>query len=151
MRSFDYLLVHFNLIILIKGAIITSIYTCYQSPQAWYERLIVYLRQQGYVREKTDKTLFINQKDKDIIVDQIYVDDIFFYGFSDENVSIFVNITDSKFEMSMLGELSFFLGLQIKQDHNGIFIFQEKYAKNIVNKFGLETLQSKNEHQRLHK
>ena len=55
----------------------------------------------------------------------------------------FVNIMRSKFKMSMVGELSFFLGLQIRQDQNGIFISQGKYAKNMVKKFGLENSQSK--------
>ena len=71
---------------------------------------------------------------------QIYVDDIIFGGFPKALVDNFIDIMKSEFEMSMVGELSYFLGLQIKQRSDDIFISQEKYAKNIVKKFGLKVL-----------
>ena len=55
----------------------------------------------------------------------------------------FSDIMTKEFEMSHMGELSFFLGLQIKQLENGIFISQEKYAKDLINKFGLSTSSGK--------
>ncbi|TYK18114.1 putative gag-pol polyprotein [Cucumis melo var. makuwa] len=74
----------------------------------------------------------------ELIVAQIYVDDIIFGGFPQDLVDNFIDIMKSEFEMSMVGELSCFLGLQIKQKSESIFISQEKYVKNIVKKFGLE-------------
>ncbi|TYK21443.1 gag-pol polyprotein [Cucumis melo var. makuwa] len=79
----------------------------------------------------------------DLIVAQIYVDDIIFGGFPKTLVDNFINIMKSEFEMSLVGELSCFLGLQIKQRSEGMFISQEKYAKNLVKKFGLDQSQHK--------
>ncbi|TYK03060.1 gag-pol polyprotein [Cucumis melo var. makuwa] len=87
---------------------------------------------------KADKTLFIHKMDDNLIVEQIYVDDIIFGGFPKDLVDNFTDIMKSEFEMSIVGEVSCFLGLQIKQRSEGIFISQEKYAKNIITKFKLE-------------
>lgn len=93
-----------------------ALYGLKQTARAWYERLSEYLQRQGYVRGITDRTLFINRTGENIIVAQIYVDDIIFGGFPDDNVTSFVNIMKPEFEMSLVGELSFFLGLQIRQN-----------------------------------
>ncbi|KAA0032212.1 putative gag-pol polyprotein [Cucumis melo var. makuwa] len=79
----------------------------------------------------------------ELIVAQIYVDDIIFGEFPKALVDNFINIMKSDFEMSMVEELSCFLSLQIKQRSEGIFISQEKYAKNVVKKFGLDQCQHK--------
>ncbi|KAL0549381.1 hypothetical protein IC582_013863 [Cucumis melo] len=115
-----------------------ALYGLKRSPRAWYERLTVYLGHKGYSRGGADKTLFVNRSDKDLIIAKIYVDDIILGGFCEELVKIFINIMQPKFEISMVGELSYFLGLQIKQRKEGIFITQKKYAKNLVKKFCLE-------------
>ena len=73
-----------------------------------------------------------------ITVAQIYVDDIMFGSTSPSKVQESVNQMREEFEMSMVGELNFFLGLQVKQTESGIFISQSKYAKNLVQRFGLE-------------
>ena len=72
------------------------------------------------------------------MIAQIYVDDIVFGGMSDKMVQQFVQHMQSEFKMSMVGELTYFLGFQIKQMNDGIFISQSKYAKNMVKKFGLD-------------
>ncbi|GAA0149902.1 transmembrane signal receptor [Lithospermum erythrorhizon] len=74
---------------------------------------------------------------------QIYVDDIVFGGVSDQLVKQFVQQMEGEFEMSMIGELKYFLGIQINQTKESIFITQSKYAKNLVKRFGLETASSK--------
>ncbi|KAG9439560.1 hypothetical protein H6P81_019725 [Aristolochia fimbriata] len=84
------------------------------------------------------KTLFINKRDHEITLTQIYVDDIIFGSTSDCAKEQFVKYMQEEFEMSMEGELAYFLGFQIKQRVDGIFISQEKYARNLVKKFGLE-------------
>ena len=80
---------------------------------------------------KLTKPYFFKNRGSDILVVQIYVDDIF----GDTNELLckeLANLMSTKFEMSMMGELNFFLGLQIKQTANGIFIHQQKYIKNFL-------------------
>lgn len=76
--------------------------------------------------------------DKHICIAQIYVDDIVFGATHKSLVDMFVEAMKSTFEMSMIGELTYFLGLQVKQQSNGLFLNQSKYAKNLVKRFGLE-------------
>ncbi|KAL4030824.1 hypothetical protein IC575_009076 [Cucumis melo] len=118
-----------------------ALYGLKQAPRAWYERLTVYLSGKGYSRGEIDKTLFIHRKSDQLLIAQVYVDDIIFGGFSLDLVNNFINIMQLEFEMSMVGELSCFLGLQIKQKNDDIS--QEKYAKNMVKKFGLEQARNK--------
>ena len=74
-----------------------------------------------------------------MIVAQVYIDDIIFRSTKDELAHNFSKLMQAKFEMSMIGELNHFLGLQIRQQESSIFISQSKYAKNLVKKFGLES------------
>ena len=87
---------------------------------------------------KIDTALFIKPKDNDMLIVQIYVDDIIFGA---TNVSLceeFSKSMHSEFEMSMMGDLNFFLGLQIKQLKKDTFINQAKYIRDLLNKFNLE-------------
>ncbi|XP_051117853.1 uncharacterized protein LOC127242378 [Andrographis paniculata] len=88
---------------------------------------------------KLDKTLFIKRKGKELMFSQIYVDDIVFGSTSKLMRKEFVKFMDSEFKMSMIGELTYFLGLQVKQCVDGIFLNQTKYAQNMINKFGLSS------------
>ncbi|XP_058764697.1 uncharacterized mitochondrial protein AtMg00810-like [Vicia villosa] len=90
-----------------------------------------------------DKTLFVKNTDGRIMIAQIYVDDIVFGGMSDTMVKHFVGQMQTEFEMSMVGELTYFLGLQIKQMEDSTFMSQSKYAKNIVKKFGMDNASHK--------
>ena len=87
---------------------------------------------------KVDTTLFTKRIGKDLFMLQIYVDDIIFGSTNQEFCEEFAKMMASEFEMSMLGELSYFLGLQIKQMKNGTFVSQGKYIKDMVKKFGLQ-------------
>ena len=90
------------------------LYGLKQEPRAWYERLSKFLISSGFKMDKIDTTLFIKLRENDILIVQIYVDDIIFGA---TNVSLceeFVKSMHSEFEMSMMRELNFFLGLQIK-------------------------------------
>jgi len=69
------------------------------------------------------------------MIAQIYVGDIFFCGMWNKMVQYFIQQMQSEFEMSLVGELTYFLGHQVKQMEDTIFIYQSKYAKNIVKKF----------------
>ncbi|GKC83585.1 retrovirus-related pol polyprotein from transposon TNT 1-94, partial [Tanacetum coccineum] len=86
-----------------------------------------------------DPTLFIRREGKDILLVQIYVDDIIFASTKPDLCESFSKIMCSKFKMSMMGKLSFFLGLQISQSPRGIFLNQSKYALESLKKYGMET------------
>ena len=84
-----------------------------------------------FTRGKVDQTLFIKKEDGELIVAQVYVDDIIFGSTKDELAHDFSKLMQAKFEMSMIGELTHFLGLQILQQDSGIFLSESKYAKNL--------------------
>ena len=88
-----------------------ALYGLKQAPRAWYERLTNFLIEKGYKRGRVDKTLFIMHFDTGVIIAQIYVDDIVFGSTSPSKVQEFVNQMREEFEMSMVSELNFFLGL----------------------------------------
>ena len=115
-----------------------ALYGLKQTLRAWYERLSDYLIKKGYSRGRSNRTFFIKQSNNDVIMTQIYVDDIVFDATSHWMVDHLVEHMSSEFEMSLVGELTYFLGLQVKQTSNVTFISQTKYAKNLVKKFGLE-------------
>jgi hypothetical protein len=86
-----------------------------QAPRAWYARFKTFLLEHDYVMGSVDKTLFSLNHDTDFLLVQIYVDDIIFGGSSHTLVPKFLEMMESEFQMSMLGELTFFLGIQVKQ------------------------------------
>lgn len=109
-----------------------------QAPRAWYERLKTFLIENDFNIGKIDTTLFTKRKGKDILIVQIYVDDIIFGATNESLCKEFAKCMQEEFEMSMMGELNFFLGLQIKQTRDGIFINQSKYTKDLLKRFGME-------------
>ncbi|KAG9446382.1 hypothetical protein H6P81_012510 [Aristolochia fimbriata] len=115
-----------------------ALYGLKQAPRAWYEWLSKFLCSTGFIRGGVDKTLFIKKKEQELTIAQIYVDDIIFGSTSEHEVKRFVRDMQGEFEMSMMGELAYFLGFQVKQKEDGIFISQKKNAKNLVKKFDLE-------------
>ena len=92
----------------------------------------------GYERGKIDKTIFIKKSNSTIILVQIYVNDIIFGATNDSLCKEFVAAMLGEFEMSVMGEFSFFLGLQVKQSKDDIFLSQPKYCKEILKKFEME-------------
>jgi len=92
----------------------TALYGLKQAPRQWYERLSDFLLSQSYSRGTSDNTLFIKKKGEDIILVQVYVDDIIFGSTNEGLCEAFVEVMKSEFEMSMMGELNYFLGLQVK-------------------------------------
>ena len=115
-----------------------ALYGLKQAPRAWYERLSAYLIENGFKRGKIDTTLFLKNLDNDLLVVQIYVDDIIFGSTNEYHCREFAKLMQAEFEMSLMGELAFFLGLQIKQTYDGIFVHQEKYTRQIIKKYGFE-------------
>ena len=115
-----------------------ALYGLKQAPRAWYKRLSKFFLEKGFTKGKFDTTLFIKRKMNDILLVKIYVDDIIFLSTNDSMCKEFSQDMQSEFEMSMIGELNFFLGLQIKQTKNVIFISQSKYCKELLNRFGMK-------------
>ncbi|CAM8889589.1 unnamed protein product [Rhodiola kirilowii] len=90
----------------------------------------------GYTRGGIDKTMLVKKDNKHFIIAQIYVNDIVFGSNSHKMVDEFVAQMQSEFKMSMVCEMNYFLGLQVVQSKEGIFLTQAKYARNLVKKFG---------------
>src|ERR1051325_9472932 len=88
-----------------------ALYSLKQAPRVWYERLSKFLLDHGYSRGKVDTTLFTKRKGKHILLVQVYVDGIIFGSTNLHLVEEFSNVVQGEFEMSLLGELNYFLGL----------------------------------------
>nr|GFB88272.1 retrovirus-related Pol polyprotein from transposon TNT 1-94 [Tanacetum cinerariifolium] len=109
-----------------------ALYGLKQAPRAWYDELSKFLLSKGFSKCSIDPTLFITKHRGHILLVQIYVDDVIF-GSTNPNLSKrFEKLMHNKFEMSMIGDLKFFLGIQIQQSPHGIFINQAKYAQEIL-------------------
>ncbi|GJS12590.1 putative ribonuclease H-like domain-containing protein [Tanacetum coccineum] len=113
-----------------------ALYRLHQAPRAWYETLSTYLLDNEFQRGKIDKTLFIKRYKGDILLVQVYVDDIIFGSTKKELCNAFEKLMHEKFQMSYVGELTFFWGLQVQQKKDGILISQDKYVGEILKKFG---------------
>nr|GEU47957.1 hypothetical protein [Tanacetum cinerariifolium] len=112
-----------------------ALYGLHQALRAWYETLSIYLLDDGFKRGQIDKTLFIKRNQGDILLVQVYDDYIIFRSTKKEMCDAFEILMYEKFQMSSMGELTFFLGLQVKQKKEGIFISQDKYVAKILKKF----------------
>nr|GEV31997.1 putative ribonuclease H-like domain-containing protein [Tanacetum cinerariifolium] len=117
--------------------VVKELYGLHQAPRAWYETLANYLLENGFQRGKIDQTLFIKRQKCDILLVQIYVDDIIFGSTNKDLCKAFEKLMNDKFQMSSMRELKFFLGLQVKQKKDGIFISHDKYVAEILRRFGL--------------
>ncbi|GJR20583.1 putative ribonuclease H-like domain-containing protein [Tanacetum coccineum] len=117
-----------------------ELYGLHQAPRAWYETLSTYLLDNGFQRGQIDKTLFIKRVKGDILLVQVYVDDIIFGSTKKALCNKFKKLMHKKFQMSSMGELTFFLGLQVTQKEDRIFISQDKYVDEIFKKFGFLTV-----------
>ncbi|GJU65778.1 retrovirus-related pol polyprotein from transposon TNT 1-94, partial [Tanacetum coccineum] len=116
-----------------------ALYGLKQAPRAWYDMLSSFLISNDFSKGSVDPTLFIRREGKELLLVQIYVDDIIFAASTPELCDLFAKIMCSKFKMSMMGKISFFLGLQISQSPRGIFINQSKYALESLKKYGYES------------
>ena len=82
----------------------------------------------GFKRGYANRTLFVKNDEDYLLVAQVYVDDIVFGATIDARAIEFSKEMKKEFKMSMVGEFTFFLGLQVQERKEGIFISQEKYA-----------------------
>ncbi|GJT84868.1 retrovirus-related pol polyprotein from transposon TNT 1-94 [Tanacetum coccineum] len=115
-----------------------ALYGLKQAPRAWYDKLSSFLIEHGFTKGIIDPTLFTRRHGGDILLVQVYVDDIIFGSTNPDFSKRFANLMKNNFEMSMIGELKFFLGLQVHQSTRGIFISQSQYAIELLKKHGLD-------------
>nr|GFA88670.1 uncharacterized mitochondrial protein AtMg00810-like [Tanacetum cinerariifolium] len=116
-----------------------ALYWLKQAPRAWYDELSTFFLQNGFSKGTIDPALFIRRFDDDILLVQVYVDDIIFGSTDPRYATLFSDLMKSRFEMSMMGEMMFFLGLLVNQSPSGIFINQSNYVNEILKKYGLNT------------
>jgi hypothetical protein len=115
-----------------------ALYGLKQATHACYERLRDFLVSKGFKIGKVDTTSFTKKIDDDLFICQIYVDDIIFGSTNQDFCDEFGDIMSREFEMSMIAELNFFLGLQVKQTKDVTFIFQSKYVNDLLKRFGMD-------------
>jgi hypothetical protein len=120
------------------GKMKNALYGLKQAPRAWYYRLDKFLQDKGFKKGIVDNNLYVKSEGDNLLVVLVYVDDIIFGCTNESFVQWFATSMQTEFEMSMIGELSYFLGLQVKQSSAGIFISQEKYLKEMLKKFQME-------------
>ncbi|GJY58202.1 retrovirus-related pol polyprotein from transposon TNT 1-94 [Tanacetum coccineum] len=116
-----------------------ALYGLKQAPRAWYDTLSRFLLDNKFSKGAVNLALFTWKTGKHILLVQIYVDDIIFASTDPKACDTFSNEMSSKFQMTMMGQMSFFLGLQVLQSPGGIFINQSKYALEILKKFGMDS------------
>ncbi|CAL5412844.1 unnamed protein product [Camellia sinensis] len=115
-----------------------ALYGLKQAPRAWYSKIDGYFQQNGFLRSENEPTLYVKKEGKnDFIIICLYVDDIIYTSSSSSLVAEFKSRMMHEFEMSDMGLLHYFLGLEVQQAEDGIFISQRKYAKDLLNKFGM--------------
>nr|GFB76235.1 uncharacterized mitochondrial protein AtMg00810-like [Tanacetum cinerariifolium] len=119
-----------------------ALYGLKQAPQAWYDTLSRFLLDNNFSKGAVDPTPFTRKTGKHILLVQIYVDDIIFASTDPKDCALSSNEMSSKFQMYMMGQMSFFLGLQVSQSPGGIFINQSKFALEILQKFGMDSCDS---------
>ncbi|KAL8134217.1 hypothetical protein AgCh_009318 [Apium graveolens] len=115
-----------------------ALYGLKQAPRTWYDTLSEFLLKNSFTRGVIDKTLFYKNHKDDTILVQVYIDDIIFGSTNDALCARFAKLMQSRYEMSMMGELSYFLGLQVSHKSDGIFICQIKYIRDLLKKYQLE-------------
>ncbi|GJY52271.1 retrovirus-related pol polyprotein from transposon TNT 1-94 [Tanacetum coccineum] len=115
-----------------------ALYGLKQAPRAWYDELSSFTLQNHFFKGTIDPTLLIRHFDDEILVVQVDVDDILFGSTNPRYTQLFSNLMKSRFEMSMMGDMTFFLGLQVNQSPRGIFINQSNYMLEIFKKYGME-------------
>ncbi|KAG7640275.1 Zinc finger CCHC-type superfamily [Arabidopsis suecica] len=119
-----------------------ALYGLKQAPRAWYGRIDGYFIKNGFERSINDAAFYVKKTSKEILVVSLYVDDIIVTGSNVKEIERFKEEMKNEFEMTDLGELSYFLGMEVNQDDEGIFLSQENYAKKLLKKFGMQECKS---------
>lgn len=115
-----------------------ALYGLKQAPRAWFSRIESYFINEGFDRSPSEHTLFVKKRGDNILIVSIYVDDLLFTSNDKEMVCDFKNSMKKEFDMTDLGKMRFFLGIEVLQQSDGIFICQRKYAAEVLSRFGME-------------
>lgn len=115
-----------------------ALYGLKQAPRAWYSRLSNKLQQLGFSPSKADTSLFCYNKNGVIIFMLVYVDDIIVVSSSPKAVEVLLHDLRADFALKDLGDLSYFLGIEVKEVKEGIFMSQQKYASNIIQRANMQ-------------
>ncbi|GKB80201.1 retrovirus-related pol polyprotein from transposon TNT 1-94, partial [Tanacetum coccineum] len=115
-----------------------ALYGLKQAPRAWYDKVSSFLTGHHFTKGIVDPTLFTRRYGGDILLVQVNVDNIIFGSTNPDFSKRFANLMKNNFDMSMIGELKFFLGLQVHQSPCGIFISQSQYVIEILKKHGMD-------------
>jgi hypothetical protein len=115
-----------------------ALYGLKQAPRTWYKHIHDFLIEKGFKIGTVDTTLFTKKHNSDIFICQVYVDDIIFGLTNDCHCKEFGEFMSKEFEMSMIGELTFFLAFQVKKMKDDNFLSQEKYTKDLLKRFKME-------------
>ncbi|KAJ0844517.1 putative RNA-directed DNA polymerase [Helianthus annuus] len=111
-----------------------AIYGLKQAPRAWFHRLSVFLTNYGFVCSRADPSLFVLHRDSCIMYLLVYVDDLILTGNQSHSLKSFISCLNNKFAIKDLGELNYFLGLEVTYTKNGLFLNQSKYTIDILNR-----------------
>ena len=116
-----------------------ALYGLKQAPRAWYSRIEKYFLKEGFEKCASEHTLFTKSKEEGkLLIASIYVDDVIYTGNDKELMNDFKGSMKEEFDMTDLGKMKFFLGVEVTQNKEGIYISQRKYALEILQKFGME-------------
>eukprot|EP00253_Pinus_taeda_P010497 PITA_10497 len=115
-----------------------ALYGLKQTPRAWYSRIDSYLLENGFDKCKGEPTVYIKEKDGKLLIVVLYVDDVIFTGNDDYLIENFKTIMKEEFEMTDMGLLRYFLGIEVDQNENGIFISQARYVNEVLGRFNMQ-------------
>ena len=116
-----------------------ALYGLKQAPRAWYSRIEAYFNKEGFQRCEYEHTLFVKREEGNkILIVSLYVDDLIFTGNDHVMLEKFKSSMKEEFDMTDLGRMKYFLGVEVIQDEEGIFIHQGKYAGEILERFNLQ-------------
>ena len=117
-----------------------ALYGLKQAPRAWYSRVDTYFLQNGFKRSQNEATLYVKTDGNGSkIIVSLYVDDLLVTGNNDDDIVKFKESMLKEFEMTNLGGMNYFLGMEVHQLNDGIFLSQRKYAMDVLRKFKMES------------
>eukprot|EP00253_Pinus_taeda_P034682 PITA_34682 len=115
-----------------------DLYGLKQAPREWYNKIDSYLLENGFEKFEGEPTLYIKENDGEILIVVLYVDDVIFIGNDDYFIEYFKTVMKEEFEMTDMGLLRYFLGIEVEKNTNGIFISQAKYVNEVLERFNMQ-------------
>jgi hypothetical protein len=115
-----------------------ALYGLKQAPRAWYSRIDTHFLDLGFTKNLSEFTLYLRKVNDELLMVSLYVDDLLVTKSNMKQIDVFKREKEDVFEMNDMGKMTFFLGMEVKQKENEIFICQQKYAKEILKKFNME-------------